>query len=184
MEANRFYVLFRDQKQTLTQNYRRLGLSARLNASSWCVPGGNATLPVASTEDTAEKQKQLVPGEARIIRDEDGNVVRIEHGPTADEALDAVMQNGEAEGAGIIDTRTPVVRMLESMQPAPKRERQQSDREKEWVERLVQKYGTDYKKMERDRKLNPMQQTAADIRKRVEKWQKAQQKAGEKEGGE
>jgi len=31
--------------------------------------------------------------------------------------------------------------------------------------------------MARDRKLNPMQQTAADIKKRVAKWQKAQNKA-------
>lgn len=63
------------------------------------------------------------------------------------------------------------MKLLESLQPGEKRERQQSDREKEWVERLVAKYGKDFKKMEKDRKLNPMQQTAKDIKRRVEKWE-------------
>ncbi|TGZ81655.1 hypothetical protein EX30DRAFT_292446, partial [Ascodesmis nigricans] len=161
-----------DPKQTLTQNYQRLGLSTRLNASGWCPIGGNATLPVSTKSDTLTQQATLTPGEARIIRDSDGNVLRIEHGPSADEALDTE----PAEEVKEVDTRTEVVKLLESLQPAPKRERTQSDREREWVEGLVAKYGREYKKMERDRRLNPMQQTAADIRRRVEKWEKAQEK--------
>jgi nucleolar protein 16 len=54
-----------------------------------------------------------------------------------------------------------------------KKERKQSDREKEWIERLVGRYGDNYAKMARDMKLNPMQQTEADIRRRVAKWKKA-----------
>jgi nucleolar protein 16 len=66
----------------------------------------------------------------------------------------------------------PVIRQLEAaarngVRKAP---RGQSQRETEWVERLVEKYGEDYDRMARDAKLNPMQQTAADIRKRVKKW--------------
>jgi nucleolar protein 16 len=73
----------------------------------------------------------------------------------------------------------PVIRELEeaALNGAKKAPRGQSQREQEWVERLVSKYGEDYAKMARDRKLNPMQQTAADIRKRVVKWQKSQEKA-------
>lgn len=50
------------------------------------------------------------------------------------------------------------------------KERVQSEREKEWCERLVTRWGEDYHGMVRDRKLNPMQQTEADIRRRIEKW--------------
>lgn len=51
-----------------------------------------------------------------------------------------------------------------------KMKRKQSEREKEWIERLVGRWGEQYGKMARDRRLNPMQQTEADIRRRVEKW--------------
>jgi nucleolar protein 16 len=65
-----------------------------------------------------------------------------------------------------------IVRKLEEQASmvAEKKDRLQSDREREWIERLVAKHGEDYAKMARDMKLNPMQQTAADIRKRVAKW--------------
>jgi len=69
-------------------------------------------------------------------------------------------------------SKNEIVRKLEeqaSMVPE-KRERSQSEREKEWIERLVGKWGEDFEKMARDRKLNPMQQTPADIRRRVGKW--------------
>lgn len=66
----------------------------------------------------------------------------------------------------------PIVQQLEDMAArAPeKKPRKQSEREREWIERLVGKYGDDHKRMARDMKLNPMQQTEADIRKRVDKW--------------
>jgi nucleolar protein 16 len=51
-----------------------------------------------------------------------------------------------------------------------KKDRAQSEGEREWIARLVGKYGEDYGRMVRDRRLNPMQQTAADIKRRVSKW--------------
>jgi nucleolar protein 16 len=51
-----------------------------------------------------------------------------------------------------------------------KRPRQQSEREEEWISRLVEKHGDNYGAMFRDRKLNPMQQSEGDIKKRVRKW--------------
>ena len=58
-------------------------------------------------------------------------------------------------------------------------ERNQSGRETEWVARLVEKYGSDYKKMTWDRKLNPFQQSEGDIKKRVLKYnQKVAKQAG------
>lgn len=48
--------------------------------------------------------------------------------------------------------------------------RHQSKREEEWLARLVEKHGDNVPAMVRDRKLNPMQQTEGDIRRRLRKW--------------
>lgn len=53
--------------------------------------------------------------------------------------------------------------------PREKRVRHQSERELEWLQTLVGKYGEDVGAMARDAKLNPMQQTRADIGKRLRK---------------
>jgi nucleolar protein 16 len=68
----------------------------------------------------------------------------------------------------------PVVRQLEeaARNGVRKAPRKQSKREEEWIERLVERYGEDYGRMWRDTKLNPMQQSEGDIRKRVIKWKK------------
>lgn len=65
-----------------------------------------------------------------------------------------------------------IVKQLEQQASmgAPPAERKQSDGEREWIERLVAKHGEDFEKMARDRRLNPMQQTPADIKRRVKKW--------------
>ncbi|KAK0515498.1 hypothetical protein JMJ35_001532 [Cladonia borealis] len=53
-----------------------------------------------------------------------------------------------------------------------KRPRQQSTREREWCERLVRRWGDDCGGMSRDRRLNPMQQSEGDLRRRVELWKR------------
>lgn len=58
----------------------------------------------------------------------------------------------------------------EAKNPAPPKKRYLSERETEWLEKLVAKYGDDTRAMARDPKLNPMQQTAADIAKRLKKF--------------
>ena len=92
-----------------------------------------------------------------------------------------------------------------------KRPRHQSQQEIEWIERLVQKHGKvrqedadrgqqggikeaesggksvidlDFAAMARDARLNPMQQTEADIRRRVEKWKRWQQRQQQQENAE
>jgi nucleolar protein 16 len=85
-----------------------------------------------------------------------------------DEEGDEEMQDAEEE--------TPegnnIVKELEAQASmVPERKvRKQSEREKEWIARLVERYGSDYKGMARDRRLNPMQQTETDIARRVKKW--------------
>jgi nucleolar protein 16 len=106
-------------------------------------------------------------------------VIRIEHAPNAEEALDdTTINNNDEEWKGIAAEpgKTAVVRQLEELarSGAVKRERLQSDRETEWIESLVAKYGMDIGKMARDRKMNPYQKTEGDLRRRVAKWEKKQ----------
>lgn len=85
-----------------------------------------------------------------------------------DEEGDETMQDAEEEAP----EGNNIIKELEaqaSMVPE-KKVRKQSEREKEWIARLVDRYGTDYKAMARDRRLNPMQQTEADIGRRARKW--------------
>lgn len=85
-----------------------------------------------------------------------------------DEDEDEEMLNVEeeaAEGGSIIKE----LEAQASMVPE-KKLRKQSEREKEWISRLVKRHGSDYKAMARDRRLNSMQQTEADISRRVSKW--------------
>lgn len=50
------------------------------------------------------------------------------------------------------------------------RKRGVSAREEAWLASLVEKYGSDYRRMERDKALNVRQQTKADIERRVKRW--------------
>ena len=70
------------------------------------------------------------------------------------------------------NSATNIVPALEALASAPKRAktRQQSEFEKQWIERLVERHGDDIAAMRRDRKLNPRQQTEGDIGRRVKIW--------------
>ncbi|KAF2015089.1 nucleolar protein 16 [Aaosphaeria arxii CBS 175.79] len=191
-----------NQKETLSQNYRRLGLTARLNHST----GGteksikllglndpNSSRADAAADSTANKlnivstaPKITGTAEIEVERDpETGAILRVIGGdepndnPLNDplnelEDSDPEEWNGFAMvPEGVSDN--PVVRQLEEQarNGVRKAPRKQSQREEEWIESLVKKHGENYKKMAWDRKLNPMQQTEADIRKRVAKWKAA-----------
>ncbi|KAL0637988.1 Nucleolar protein 16 [Maublancomyces gigas] len=170
-----------DKKQTLAQNYKRLGLVSRLNKRSGGTEKSLSSI-VAATSNPVILSTKLAPGEALIERDEDGNVVKIVYGKSAEEALNDDDDEGGMEEVGE-NMSTDIVKALEEQASfASKTERSQSEREKEWVETLVQKYGRDYSKMVWDRKLNPYQQTEGDIKRRIakwEKWEKTQKKQDE-----
>lgn len=61
-----------------------------------------------------------------------------------------------------------------------KRPRMQSQREKEWIARLVERWGDDWVGMVRDRRLNPQQQSEGDLKKRVGIW-KSRNERGQQE---
>ncbi|UNI18690.1 Ribosome bioproteinsis protein Nop16 [Purpureocillium takamizusanense] len=204
-----------DKKETLAQNYRRLGLVARLKAPTGGIEKKLSSVSTATTTRATPNDPfaittidKAVVSEARVERDADGKIVRIlgrggdnnplndplamldsddddleEMEPTGESApAAAVNQHGgdEEEWGGIAEQEahegqaTDVVRSLiaESHNEAPKKARHTSEREREWLERLVARHGDDTRAMARDAKLNPMQQTAADIAKRIKKMQR------------
>ncbi|KAK2595175.1 Ribosome biogenesis protein Nop16 [Conoideocrella luteorostrata] len=183
-----------DKKETLAQNYRRLGLLARLKA-----PTGGTEKKLGTTHGISKNDpfaitsiEKAVVSEAKVERDADGKIIRIlgstssltKPNPLNDplNSLDSDSEDGggddDEEWGGIAErealedeSTTEVVKSLieESHNPAPKVARYQSDGEREWLERLVARHGDDTAAMARDMKLNPMQQTARDIAKRIKK---------------
>jgi len=219
------YILFyavltrcRNQKETLTQNYRRLGLTSKVNNSAGGTqkpfsaisddptephPVARNTLGIESKLptkiDISEVKIQRDPTTGKIVQVLDGGVAASRN-PLSDplnameEAEDEgegwagfVNEHGLVEGAEQLSMRkngdgeeaTEVIRRLEeeAAQPRVKRKRNQSEREAEWVQRLVDRHGDNFGAMSRDAKLNPMQQSAGDIKKRVKKWKDDRGKA-------
>lgn len=188
----------RNKKETTTQNYRRLGLVGRLRAPTGGVEPnpasrklqGRSTKPVDPF--AIGQTANAVVTEVRVERDENGKIIRVLDGKKAkdnplndllndldseddegegeDEDMDAEEWDGigdadEAEGGDGIFPQLET----EANRPIVKKKKTQSSREIEWLQRLADKYGDDTKAMARDRKLNPMQQTEADITRRIKK---------------
>lgn len=172
------------------QNYKRLGLASRLNA-----PTGGTEKKATSTSTasafsiTTALPTAVKPTVARVERDESGKIIKVIHqhkqraNPLNDPLNDLEDDSENEEFAGFEDdekmggvgndeTANEIVRQLEEQASriAEKKPRSQSVREKEWCAALVEKHGQNWMGMVRDRKLNPMQQTEADIKKRVSKY--------------
>ena len=177
----------RNQDETLTQNYRRLGLTSRLNAATGGIEkkaSKNSTVSKLSISNAFPTA--LSTTEARVERDADGKIVRVIHSeqkfnplndPLMSDSEDEDMDKEYEEFEGF-EGEVPaekqgkeIIAALEEQaaRPAEKKPRSQSVREKEWCARLVAKHGEDFRAMMRDRKLNPMQQTEADIKRRIGK---------------
>ncbi|KAK6855995.1 ribosome biogenesis protein Nop16 [Apiospora arundinis] len=194
-----------DKDLTTTQNFRRLGLVARLNAPTGGVEpnlrskkaSGRSTKPTDpfAIATTGMKDGNLVT-EAKVERDENGKIIRIisTNGKKAkpnplNDPLNELETDSEAEAeeededmeddgqtwGGIEENedgvRTDVVKALEAEanRPRHKHIRGQSEREREWLQDLIDKHGDNTRAMARDRKLNPMQQTEADLVRRIAK---------------
>ncbi|KAI8645091.1 ribosome biogenesis protein Nop16 [Parasitella parasitica] len=166
-----------DKKLTLRQNYEKLGLLTSLNGQTG---GKEKKMPDAKpiiddaepkelkelTEaDIEEIKKTLGPGEGLIQRDDEGNVVRIIIGEekSHNEILEAEFPPVEA--------KTDVVRALEEQAAnAFHREKHQSEFEVDWIQKLINKHGDDYKAMFWDKELNVYQQTAAQLKKKCHNY--------------
>ncbi|KAM0719701.1 hypothetical protein Q7P37_003832 [Cladosporium fusiforme] len=208
-----------DKSQTLTQNYKRLGLAVKLNKHTGGVerraddieqleagqagrPGRGRNEDPLSIAGHRAAQQQLGLSEAKIERDpETGAILRIieanqpKPNPLNDPLNDldssedeqpqrgwattgnqhGNIEEGEFEGFGDDEGKTDVVRQLEAQasRPGKKYKRKQTDNEVAFIEELVQKYGDDYGKMARDMKINYMQRSEGDLKKRIKKWREA-----------
>lgn len=148
-------------------------------------PNGGAQDPLAvtPTSGTAAAFRSV-----KVERDADGKIVRVlrKDNPLND-PLNDVESESDDEGNNKEESRaeksadgakeTKVVDLLEAeaARPTEAHKRHQSQQEREWLERLVARHGDDTAAMARDLKLNPMQQTAANIRKRLRVYKADQQ---------
>lgn len=145
------------------------------------IPDSDNTLPKRHQDPlaiTPKSSSSLLPPEIRVEKDpETGVILRItdpnwsqSQNPLNDPLNDIL----DADTRFNDDAREPggIIKELEEQASVEikKRPRHQSQREMEWIERLVEKHGDKFEHMARDMKLNPYQQTAADIRRRVIKW--------------
>lgn len=122
----------------------------------------------------------------KVERDADGNITRVLHkaNPLNDPLADLESDDeddeeptaGETEDAGAAGNgELRVVDLLEREARAPteSHKRHQSAREREWIERLIARHGVDgVQAMARDGKLNPMQQTAGEIKRKLKVYLK------------
>lgn len=107
--------------------------------------------------------------EAKILRSPSGRIIGVEHQEATSldtlDTLDDAEQTDEEEGT------TDLVKALEDRSARGiTKIRTQSEREQDWIASLVEKHGDDYEAMFRDRKLNVMQQSIGDLKKRIKKW--------------
>lgn len=191
-----------DKSQTLSQNYKRLGLTSKLNKTTGGVEKKAADLEEgASNADNlkilgSKGPVQLEVSEAKIERDpKTGAILRViddgskkkKPNPLNDPLNDLDSDEDEEEESNEIfnqhasniegrqpsgKAKTDVVAQLEkeASRSAPKFKAKQSEGERAFIEELLQKYGEDYTKMARDTKINYMQRSEGDLKKRVKKW--------------
>ncbi|POS85413.1 hypothetical protein EPUL_003069 [Erysiphe pulchra] len=180
-----------DHKKTLSQNYRQLGLTSRLNSTTGGVeklrPGTQShSSTISKLKISNSIPKNIEPSEARVERDPlSGKILRVIHEKSKSNPLkDLISSDDEFEEEKRNKshslksnfensiTKNNVIRQLEEQASCvpEKKVRQPSEREQVWIQSLIARYGDDFEKMARDSKLNPMQQTSADIRRRIEKW--------------
>ena len=187
-----------DKHLTLSQNYHRLGLASKLNTRSGGIEVRATEAGDGKTEQPRKQDPLAVvaprpastPGlkSVKVVRDEEGNILMVIHTEKTanplNDPLDAMDNGNDGETLdGLYQANTnrvhdtAVVQKLEAAALAEllvveqrKKPRKQSQREREWIEQLVEKHGEHVMSMVNDRKLNPNQQTGADIRRRLETW--------------
>ena len=111
------------------------------------------------------------PATGAILRITDSHW-KAAHNPLNDPLVDLEHSQGRRLDSG--ETKSPegIVGELEQQASVEikKKPRHPSQREVEWLEALLEKYGDAYELMTRDRKLNPYQQSEGEIRRRMENW--------------
>lgn len=135
------------------------------------VSGGRGLKEVVLVRDEKTGEVQVVNEDDEIEENPLGDMLNEVEGEE-EEAKQWVTVMGHIgkQKEGVV--RTDITEALEDLARSGKvkKARHQSEREEEWLEALVEKYGKDYEGMFRDRKLNVMQQSQGDLKKRVKKY--------------
>ncbi|KAG8772741.1 Nucleolar protein 16 [Serendipita sp. 411] len=176
-----------DSQLTVKQNYARLGLLSTLNprakgGSEFKVPSTSTVQDVQEAQNVAEGRAQLSVGRGRIIRDENGNIVDIEMEETEeteagrDDEDEEVLEIPPEAEKWVAQThaqkseKSDLIRELETLSQRVSRvPRTASGGERAWLKQVVATYGDDLEAVARDRKLNPWQRTAGEIRRSIAK---------------
>ncbi|TRM62703.1 ribosome biogenesis protein Nop16 [Schizophyllum amplum] len=187
-----------DSRKTVKQNYAALGLAYSLNPIASGGSEKSEQAPTASTSKASEKTS-IPRGHGRIIRDECGNVLRVELAPEDEaeqaeqdpmeldmEQLEPQLDKGVAQqwvhglghNGGANDKSKNVVKELERIATSINVNaatvaapisgvgpRSTSERENVYLQRLMDKHGSDVDSMVRDRKLNTDQRTGGELRR-------------------
>jgi nucleolar protein 16 len=196
-----------DKSQTLEQNYRRLGLTVKLNKHTGGVEKKAEDVKRAREEADEGRSKddplaiaslrrpdKLDVQEAKIERDpKTGKILRVLDGgdggdggkrrnplndPLADLDSDEDVdeeQNQDAQPDVESGATTEVVKQLEqeAKKPEYKYKFKQTENERAFCAELVKKYGDDYTAMARDMKINYMQRSEGDLKRRIKKWRES-----------
>jgi nucleolar protein 16 len=189
------------------QNYRRLGLTSRLNAPTGGIErskilhennaGDTTSDSLHINGSAASLAKKVDSAEVRVERDpETGKILRVvredeievagrkhKRSNPLEDPLNEIEMDEDYDGRHLHQSRgngPTVVQQLEKQAAQEgnaakkRRPRQQSKGEEEWIARLVEKHGDNVRAMFRDRKLNSMQQSEGDLRKRIRIWRERQ----------
>jgi len=190
-----------DKHKTVRQNYEALGLVHTLNplasggveydaTKSSSLPNTTSTYEPSHSSEAGPSASSTPPipkGYGRIIRDTDGNVVRVELG-TNDEQ-NAVESSDEHDVPGLDDpeldkqvitnwvtelgggrgTGAAIVHSLEQLPHKSSKSgpRYTSSMETQYLTRLVRRHGEDVESMARDARLNPEQRTVGELRRGI-----------------
>ena len=179
----------------MSQNYKKLGLSTKLAGPTGGTekqgkekqkPTSVDSLAIPTARNTGKLQTQEVQVERdpetgrilRVIRPDDGKP--LSYNPLNDplnDIMDVEDDKPSKQSTGVVaELEKAAAEEEEAL--AKRRPRQQSQREEEWMNKLVQKYGHDTRAMARDRKLNPMQQTEGDLKRRLRKYNQKRPEGG------
>lgn len=145
-------------------------------------------------DDTQDDPDDAGYGEAIIVRDPDTGELSAIHPSDLDAeagVFDSRLDQHNLPSSNSGKTSHEVVKQLEASAFAPRHKKKkppQSTGEREWIERMVQKYGDgkdgsdSVRMMQRDKKLNVWQYSEGEIRRRLKRWQEG--KAGPTDGNE
>ncbi|KAF7295332.1 Zn(2)-C6 fungal-type domain-containing protein [Mycena indigotica] len=152
-----------DRKKTVKQNYAALGLAHTLNPSA---AGG-----VEPTEGSKEAgpTPSIPKGHGRILRDADGKIVGVELEEEQEPESVTLATEDKWIGSGKTkSTSGGIAHELEQLVAGANPgagPRHPSRLEVAYLQRLVDKHGSDILLMARDRKLNPEQRTVGELKR-------------------